>query len=538
MTATNHARLTKPDSSAWSPFRHTVYRRLWIASVIANTGGWIYSAAAAWMMTSFHAGPLLVSLVQVATSLPMFLFALPAGALADIINQRHFILTLEILTAGIAGLFAILASAGWVAPSTLLLFTFAIGIVEALEAPSWQSIVPQLVPKQELGPAIAANSVGINISRAIGPALAGIIIAGFGIAAPFWLVAVSNFGVIGVFWWWKPSRPRKQSFPSERVISAIRIGFRYTRNNRLLRATLARAVGFFLFASTYWALLPLLARNQIGGGPELYGSLLGAIGAGAVGGALVLPRLKAKIGANHLVTLGEVGTAIALVLFGFAREPIMAVFACLLAGLCWIAVLASLNVSAQKSLPDWVRGRGLAMYVAVFFGTMTLGSAIWGGLSEVIGLSGTHFAAALGAIAAVPLTSGWKLHTDASIDLTPSMHWPEPVVVDAVEDDAGPVMITVEYRVDGKHRDAFLRRIEDLSYERKRDGAYAWGIFQDTADDGRFVETFFLESWAEHLRQHQRVTKADRRLEQSVEQYLSEPARTTHYIAANPHGDE
>jgi len=524
---------TEAASSAWSPFRHAVFRRLWIASVIANIGGWIYNAAAGWMMTGLDAGPLMVSLVQVATSLPMFLFALPAGALADIIDKRRFILVLEILIAFVAGLFAILVSADRATPWTLLLFTFLIGTVEALEAPSWQSIVPQLVPKQDLSPAIAANSVGINISRAIGPALAGVIIAAFGIAAPFWLVAISNFGVIGVFLWWKSPQMRARSLPSERVIGAIRTGFRYTRNNRILRATLARSVGFFLFASAYWALLPLVTRNQIGGGPELYGILLGAIGAGAVGGAFVLPKLKAKVGANGLVALGEIGTAISLALFGLSRDPIMAASASVIAGICWIAVLANLNVSAQKALPDWVRGRGLAMYVTVFFGTMTLGSAIWGELSEIVGLPITHFIAAAGAIVAVPLTSRWKLHTGAGIDLTPSMHWPDPIVTETFGDDAGPVMVTVEYRIDAKDREAFLQSVENLSHERKRDGAYAWGLFQDTADDGRFVETFLLESWTEHLRQHQRVTKADHKLEQKVRQHLRGPPEVTHYIAAD-----
>lgn len=529
--ASQHGPHSEVAASAWSPFRHTAFRRLWMATVVANIGGWIYNAAAGWMMTSLNAGPLMVSLVQVATSLPMFLFALPAGALADIIDKRRFILVLEIVVAIVAALFAILASADRVTPWTLLLFTFLIGTVEALEAPSWQSIVPQLVPKQDLSPAIAANSVGINISRAIGPALAGLIIAGFGIAAPFWLVAVSNLGVIGVFLWWKSPQMRSRSLPSERVVSAIRTGFRYARNNRLLRATLARSVGFFLFASAYWALLPLVTRNQIGGGPELYGILLGAIGTGAVGGAFVLPKLKAKVGANGLVALGETGTAVSLALFGLSREPIMAASASVIAGICWIAVLANLNVSAQRALPDWVRGRGLAMYVTVFFGTMTLGSVIWGGLSEIVGLPATHFIAAAGALAAVPLTSRWKLHTGAGIDLTPSMHWPDPIVTETVGDDAGPVMVTVEYQVDAKERETFLLSVENLGRERKRDGAYAWGIFQDTANDGRFIETFLLESWAEHLRQHQRVTQADRILEEDVRRHLRAPPQVTHYIA-------
>jgi MFS family permease len=498
----------------------------------------MYSAAAGWLMTSLSPSPLLVSFVQVATSLPMFLFALPAGALADIFDKRRFILGLEILTVGVSALFAALVSANLVSPETLLLFMFLIGALAALEAPAWQAIVPQLVPKQDLGAAIAANSVGINISRAVGPAIAGVLIAGFGIAAPFWLDAVSNFGVIAVFLLWRSQQAAPtRSLPAERVVTAIRVGFRHARNNRHLRSTLFRSIGFFLFASAYWALLPLVARVQIGGGPQLYGVLLGAIGAGAVSGAFVLPKIKARLGANGLVAAGEIGTAVSLLLFGLSREPIMAVAASLIAGICWIAVLANLNVSAQVALPDWVRGRGLAMYVMVFFGTITLGSALWGEVAVYAGLPVTHFIAATGALAAVPLTAHWKLQTAAGLDLTPSMHWPEPVVVENVENDAGPVMVTVEYRIDPKHREEFLNAIEKQAHERKRDGAYAWGIFQDTADAGRFVETFFLESWIEHLRQHQRVTNADRVLEQRLMGLLLEPSRVTHLIAAESHSE-
>ena len=252
-------------------------------------------------------------------------------------------------------------------------------------------------------------------------------------------------------------------------------------------------MGFFLFASAYWALLPLVARIQLNGGPQLYGILLAAIGIGAILGAFVLPKLKATIGANGMVVVGELGTALALVLFAFAYEPIMAAFASVIAGICWIAVLASLNVSAQIALPDWVRGRGLAMYVTVFFGTMTLGSILWGELANVVGLRWGHLAAAAGAVLAIPLTWAWKLQTGPGLDLTPSMHWPEPVIAADVEIDAGPVLVTVQYFVDPEKRDAFLEAIDRVAAERKRDGAYAWGIFQDTADPSRFVETFLLE---------------------------------------------
>lgn len=519
-------------ASAWAPFRNPVFRLLWLATVVANIGGWMYNASAGWLMTSLNADPLAVSLVQAASSLPLFLFALPAGALADIVDQRRYILMLEILVAAVSVTFAALLSAGFVTAATLLFFMLGISTLSALESPAWQSIVPQLVTKKVLPAAVAANSVGINISRALGPALAGIIITAFGIAAPFWLDAFSNAGVIAVLLWWRRPKGPVRRLPAERFGSAIRTGLRYTRNNRYLRATLVRAVGFFLFASAYWALLPLVARTQIAGGAEVYGMLLGAIGLGAVGFAFVLPRLRGKLGPNGIVAFGEVGTAVTLVLLGLAREPLIALVACLVAGMSWIAVLANLNVSAQVALPDWVRGRGLAMYVCVFFGSMTLGSVVWGGMAEYAGLPLTHFIAAAGALLAIPLTWRWKLQTGEGIDLSPSMHWPEPIITSAVQADAGPVMVTVEYRINPVAREAFLAAMEQLSHERKRDGAYAWGIFEDSGVEGRYLETFMVESWLEHLRQHKRVTKTDRVLEDEVHSKLLGKPTVTHFIAA------
>lgn len=519
--------------SPWSPFRHTTFTVLWTATVIANIGTWMYNAASGWLMTTLNADPLVVSLVQVATSLPMFLFALPAGALADIIDKRRFLVALEGAIALVSGIIAALVWLNLVTPGILLLFTFLLGIGAALTAPPWQSIVPQLVPKPDLAPAVAANSVGINISRAVGPALAGVIIAGFGIASPFWLNAVSNLGIIGALLWWRSPQSAMHQLPAERFASAIRAGFRHARHNPHLRATLMRAVAFFLFASAYWALLPLVARSQISGGPELYGILLGAIGAGAVGGAFALPWLKAKFGPDRVVAAGTAGTAATLVLFGLAREPIMGLTASVIAGVSWIAVLASLNVSAQVALPDWVRGRGLSMFVTVFFGAMALGSAVWGQVAGMLGLPEAHFIAAAGALIAIPLTWRWKLQTAAGIDLTPSMHWPAPVITHEVEADRGPVLVTVEYRIQAGDRKSFLAALKKLAHERRRDGAYAWGVFEDSAEEGRFLETFLVESWLEHLRQHQRVTKADRILQSAVHRYHVEGApKVTHFIAA------
>jgi len=507
--------------------------------VVSNIGTWMYNAASGWLMVSLNGDALLVSLVQVANSLPMFLFALAAGALADMFDKRRFLIGVESATTVLSAIFAAMVQFGHVTPGSLLLFMFLIGAAGALSAPAWQSVVPQLVPAQDLAPAVAANSVGINISRALGPALAGGIIGVAGIAAPFWVNALSNLAVIGALLWWRAPRKATSGLPAERFASAMRTGFRHARHNPHLRATLIRAVAFFLFASAYWALLPLVARNQIAGGPALYGILLGAIGAGAVGGAFVLPWGKRQLGPDLMVVTATAGTALSLVLFGLARVPMVALAASLLAGASWIAVLANLNVSAQVALPDWVRGRGLALFVTVFFGSMTLGSALWGEVADIAGLPLTHFIAAAGALLAIPLTRRWRLQTGAGVDLTPSMHWPVPVVTHAIERDRGPVLVTVEYRLaSGKNRNAFLTALERLAHERRRDGAYAWGMFEDTSEQGRFLETFLVESWLEHLRQHERVTHADRVLQEQIHRLLGQAPAVRHLVSVEPERDD
>ncbi|HYP65681.1 MAG TPA: MFS transporter [Steroidobacteraceae bacterium] len=522
---------------AWGALRYPTFRSLWVATLVSNVGGWMYSAASGWLMTTLNPSPLMVSLVQVATSLPLFLFALPAGALADMLDKRRLILVLEILTTLFSAVFALLLTLHAVGPALLLLFTFLVGTLGALETPAWQAIVSQLVPAPALSSAIAINSLGVNISRVIGPAITGVIIAGLGIAAPFWLDAFSNAGVIGVIYRWRPPpRATLRTLPAESLTGATRAGLRYARYNGPLRATLARAVGFFLFASAYWALLPLVARSQLQGGPALYGTLLAAIGAGAVGGALFLPRMQARLGADGVVVLGEAGTAAALVLFGLAHQPWVAVLACLLAGVSWIAVLAVLNVSAQTVLPDWVRGRGLAVYVTVFFGALTIGSALWGFAAERLGLPAAHFLAGGGAFIALWVTRRWPLQSGPAADLTPSMHWPEPVLAAGVDQDAGPVLVTIEYHVAAENREAFLAALVPLCRERRRDGAYDWNVFEDTTHPERMIETFLTDSWLDHLRQHQRVTRADRAAEERVQRLAREPPRVTHYIAARPRG--
>jgi predicted MFS family arabinose efflux permease len=493
----------------------------------------MYNVASGWLMTSLDPDPFIVSMVQVADSLPMFLFAIPAGALVDIVDQRRFLIVGESAVMITSTAFAALVWMHLITPAGLLVFSFIVTVGSAMTFPAWQAVVPQLVPKSELGPAVATNSVGINVSRAVGPALGGLLIGAFGIAVPFWLNAFSNAGVIAGLLWWRPQRKRVTDLPPESFGSAVLIGMRHARYNMHLSATLIRATGFFVFAGAYWALLPLVARGQIAGGPALYGLLLGVIGATAVGGAFLLRSLKAKWGANRLVAGASLATAAAMVLFAIAHDSVTAVVASGIAGASWIAAVSTLGVSAQVALPEWVRGRGLAIYVMVMFGALTLGSALWGELAAVAGVPVALLVAAGGTLTAIPLSWRWKLQTGADLDFSPSMHWPSPIFSRTVEPDRGPVLVTVEYRIDPKNHEQFLHALARYARERRRDGAYDWGLFEDPMEEGRFIETFRTDSWLEHLRQHQRVTQEDRLLESAVRRFqVGEGPKTTHLIAA------
>lgn len=521
--------------SAWAPFRHRAFALMWSATVISNIGGWMYSAAAGWLMTSLDPDPFIVSMVQVANSLPMFLFALPAGALVDIVDQRRFLIVGESAITLTSTLFAALVWLHLITPVSLLLFSFIVTVGSAMTAPAWQAVVAQLVPKSDLPSAVAANSAGINVSRAVGPALGGAAVGALGISAPFWVNAISNVGVIAALIGWRPPKTGVKPLPPEAFGNAMRIGIRHARYNAHLSSTLIRATGFFVFASAYWALLPLVARSQIAGGPSLYGILLGTIGAAAVGAAFLLRWLKAKLGADRLVAAATLATALSMVLFAMARNSLTALLASLVAGASWIAAVSGLNVSAQVALPEWVRGRGLAIYMTIMFGALAAGSVVWGELASVAGVSIALFVAAAGAVLAIPLTARYKLQTGAGVDFSPSMHWPEPVTTRAIEPDRGPVLVTIEYHIDPKNREPFLQAITQYARTRRRDGAYDWGIYEDPAAEGRFVETFVSDSWLEHLRQHERVTEADRDVEWNVRRFqVGEGPKTTHLIGAQP----
>jgi predicted MFS family arabinose efflux permease len=359
----------------------------------------MHDAAAGWLMTTLGPTPLMVALVQAATTLPVCLLALPAGTMADRVDKRHLLIAVQVSMLMLAALMGVLVFRGVVTPSLLLTVTFGLGACTAILSPAWQSILPKLVPREALQPAVALQAVGINISRAIGPALGGFLIVAFGMAWPFFFNAVSFLAVIAALLWWRPQPEVQRPRDAKGFTAAMFEGLQQAGSNRALRNTLVRSMLFYLFGSAYWALLPLIARRQLSGDARLFGVLVGCIGAGAVCGALFLPRLRRRIGMDGVVVAGTLGTALALSGYALFRMPALALVASIVAGASWIASLSTLNVAAQLAVPDWIRARGMALYTAVFYGCLAVGSVVWGQLATYFGLTAALLVAACGAVA-------------------------------------------------------------------------------------------------------------------------------------------
>lgn len=521
-----------PDRRSWlGAFGHPAFAVVWTASTIALVGIAIYDTASGWLMTTLDPNPFDVSLVHAAVNLPMFLFTLPAGAIADIIDPRRLILAVSCAIAACVAAFAVLVSLDLASPLLLLLTTFLLSAAWALNLPAWLSILPSLVPKSDLPEAIAANGVAYNLSRTVGPALGGFAIVNLGMSTPFWAFVAANLGVIAALFWLKAPGKRTASLPAERLNSAVRVGLRHAANNRLLRATLARALAVYPFAAAYWGLLPLIAR-ETGEGAQFYGVLLSAISVGAIVGSFGQRFLYDRIDLDWMVVLGTVGTAAALGLFGWSHEFAVVLAACFCAGVAWVVILTSLYMSAQNVLPDWVRGRGLAVFLTVIFGAVTVSSAAWGEIAEGIGLREALLLSAAGILVAMPLSWPWRLRRGEAVDLSPSLHWRRPQAALDIADDRGPVLVKIEYWIDPNDRERFLRAIDELGQERKRDGAFAWGIFEDMAELGRFEEGYLIESWLELMHLRERVTNEDRMLEDEISDMLTRPPHIEFLVAS------
>ncbi len=521
-----------PAASRWGVFGNVAFTVILVASSVSSIGIAMFDTATSWLMTSLNPNPLMVSAVQVATMAPMFLLTIPAGALADVVDPRRLLIAAQVGVVAVGAVFAGTVAIGWASSPALLATSFLLGAAGALAAPAWQIITPMLVPRSELDDAIAVSSASYNVSRAVGPALGGVAITAVSLKLPFWIYVATSVVVLAALIWWRPPRRAPETLPAERMRAVVAAGLRYARNNRDLDATLIRAIAFFPFASAYWALMPLIARDRLHEGAELYGLLMGVVGAGSIVGSLGMDTLKARLGPDLSAAAGAVGTALALALFAAARRPEIAIFASFIAGASWIVAMTTMFVSAQVALPDWVRGRGLAIFLTAYFGAMTVGSALWGEVASRSGIAFALNAAAVGTALGLALTHRWKLETGAALDLAPSMHWRAPAFVETLKDDVGPILALIEYRIDPQDAREFFALMREIGRERMRDGAYAWNLFHDPNDPGRSIETWLVHSLLELKYRAERETRADELVEQRARDFLKAPAAANYYVAA------
>ena len=527
---------SKPlSTSPWTPLRHPVFRALWLATLASNFGTWLQNVGASWMMTTLTPSMTMVALVQAATSLPMFFLSLPAGALADVLDRRKILLVTQTWMTVTAAVLGLMTLSGLASPGMLLLFTFLLGLGAALNQPAWQAMIPELVPREDLPAAIALGSVGFNIARSAGPALGGLIVAAAGPAANFLLNAASFLGVLGVLYWWRRPSVDASALPAERIWGAMSAGLRYVRHAPDVIAVIVRGSAFVLCSSALWALLPVVARVELRQGPAGYGLMLAALGVGAVAGALALPRLNRKGSTDLVVIVATLVFAAATAALGWVRVFWVLLAALFLAGGAWLSLLSSLNVAIQTIVPSWVRARALSVYMLVFFGSISLGSALWGVVGDRIGTSPALLIAAAGQVVGLLATMRYHLRSGEGLNLAPSRQWPAPIVHDEIdlEHDRGPVLVTVEYRIAPESAAEFTAAMRDVRRIRLRDGSLQWGLFVDATEPGRYTEMFLVKSWVEHLRQHERVTITDQDVMLSARTFHvgDEPPRVEHLVA-------
>ncbi len=474
----------------------------------SNFGGLIQSVGASWMMTSITASAEMVALVQASITLPIMLLSLFAGAVADNLDRRKVMLGAQLFMLIVSVALAVCAWAGLITPWLLLVFTFLIGCGTAFNGPAWQASVGEMVPRTHLPAAIGLNSMGFNIARSLGPAIGGAIVAAFGAAAAFAVNALSYVGLIAVLARWRPERP-PQLLPRETIGHAMAAGVRYASMSPAIRVVLVRSFVFGAGASAVTALMPLVARDVIGGGPLTYGMLLGAFGIGAVAGAFASPRLRSALSTEGIVRWSSLAFAAAAALFGLSANLFLSMLALLIAGAGWVLTLSTFNISVQMSAPRWVVARSLALYQMAAFGGMAAGAWLWGVIAAGSGLP-TALLIATGVIAACALLGlRLRLLQAQEIDLDPLRRWDEPDTEVPLKHRSGPIVITIEYVIRQEDILEFLAAMADRRRIRRRDGALHWTLLRDLADPEIWIERYHTATWLDYIRHNNRITQAD-----------------------------
>lgn len=494
-------------SSALSPFRHTIFRSVWLATLISSFGGMVQGVGAAWMMLALAPTPLMVGLVQASITLPIVVLSLIAGALADAFDKRMLMIAAQVFMMAVSTALAVAAYLGLVTPWLLLAFTFLIGCGAALNAPAWQASVGVMVPREDLASAVALNSMGFNLARSVGPALGGLVVAVAGAAAAFTVNALSYVSLITVLFGWRTERETRQ-LPREPLGMAIMSGVRYASMSPSIIATLVRGFVTGVGASSVSALLPLIAHDLVDGGPAIYGLLLGAFGVGAVGGALWSQRLRIAYSNEWIVRLALIGSALGIAVSALSTWLALSMAAMALCGLGWVLVVSILNATVQMSAPRWVVARALSLYQMATFGGMAGGAWAWGYLATQSDLSTALLAGAAVQIGCVLLGLRFPLPETEDLDLDlPGFREPETAL--PIRGRSGPVVITIEYRIAPEDTVAFLTAMAKRRQIRRRNGARRWSLLRDLSDPEVWIERYHSPTWIEYLRHNGRFTRDD-----------------------------
>ena len=520
--------------SIWYALRHRQFRALWLSGGVYFIGNAMQAMAAAWMMVELTGSSFLAALVQTAVFLPMFLLSLPAGVWADLTDRRRLILVALAVQAATGTLLTVLLIAGVAGPAAVLFLIFVSGCCTALLSPAWNSTVSDSIPRDELPQAITVVSIAYNAARALGPTLAGGVYALAGGSWNFAIAVVSTLVMIQAIRLWPPKAHPPSRLPPERLWGGMLSALRFAWHSHTVLAQLVRTMAFAVAGSALWALLPVIGQRQLGLGAAGFGLLMGCLGAGAVAAGLVIGRVRARVGLERLVAGCCIMFAGAMLIAAFARWPIVVYIALFFGGAAWSSVMSTFNTATQTSVPPWVRARAVAMHTISALGSLALGSALWGAVSDLIGLPFALSAAAVAMMAGVFLAKPFPLRMGDAQEVTQAIPGDELLfITNEPAPEAGPVAVEIAYRIDVAKNAEFLEAISHMRAPRRRDGASFWRAYSDLADPSRFVERFIVNSWAGYLHQRARATLADQELEAQVRAFQLEgvPVTTQHYLA-------
>lgn len=521
------------SNSLWSPLRQPAFRGLWICGGVFFVGNGMQTMAAAWLMVELTGSSFLAALVQTAVFMPMFLLALPAGVLADTTDRRRLISGALLAQVASCVMLTALTLGGYSGPASVLFFIFVCGCCTAVLTPAWNSSVIDPVPREEWTQAITIVSIAFNAARAIGPTMAGLIFAHLGAGWVFSVNIVTTLVMWQAIRRWPPRAHPPSKLPAERLWGGTLSALRFAWHSRMILAQLVRVMAFSAAGSALWALLPVIAQRQLGTGAEGFGLLMGCLGTGAVAVGLVLGRLRARYGLEAIVGVAGLVFAAAMLVAALTKMAWLVYVWMLLAGAAWMSVMSTYNSATQASAPQWVRSRAVAMHMVAALGAFALGSAVWGALSDLIGLSPTLCVAAALLIISLLLARPLPLRMGAPQEVTQATPWDELFIDAEPLPQAGPVAVEVSYRIAPGTDTAFLDTISRMRAPRRRDGATFWRVYKDLGDPTRYVERFIVTSWADYLHQRARATMADQTLETEIRLFLApgESAKMSHYIA-------